>query len=195
MYNGTSLCNFFIAFFNLVLKEEKHGVRNWQAKYSCLKSGIWNLHSGKVWWAYYDLLICCLSSSWEEDTFCSFLVSFSSMQLNVNCKKTNMYFLCKIGIIGGTGLDDPDILEGRTEKYVDTPYGKVCIIFLFITESFCQFSRCLYALRIFRVVNECIKEVLAQLFLVAMYCGVLSLQKQSIIAKIMCKGHCTFSHL
>ncbi|KAJ7422505.1 hypothetical protein BTVI_13824 [Pitangus sulphuratus] len=35
-----------------------------------------------------------------------------------------MYFLCKIGIIGGTGLDDPDILEGRTEKYVDTPYGK-----------------------------------------------------------------------
>uniref|UniRef100_U3JEH1 S-methyl-5'-thioadenosine phosphorylase n=1 Tax=Ficedula albicollis TaxID=59894 RepID=U3JEH1_FICAL len=46
------------------------------------------------------------------------------MQLHVNCKKTNMYFLCKIGIIGGTGLDDPDILEGRTEKYVDTPYGK-----------------------------------------------------------------------
>uniref|UniRef100_A0A8C3KQZ1 S-methyl-5'-thioadenosine phosphorylase n=1 Tax=Calidris pygmaea TaxID=425635 RepID=A0A8C3KQZ1_9CHAR len=33
-------------------------------------------------------------------------------------------FLSKIGIIGGTGLDDPDILEGRTEKYVDTPYGK-----------------------------------------------------------------------
>ncbi|XP_074063538.1 S-methyl-5'-thioadenosine phosphorylase [Macrotis lagotis] len=30
----------------------------------------------------------------------------------------------KIGIIGGTGLDDPEILEGRTEKYVDTPYGK-----------------------------------------------------------------------
>ncbi|XP_058157920.1 S-methyl-5'-thioadenosine phosphorylase isoform X2 [Dasypus novemcinctus] len=30
----------------------------------------------------------------------------------------------KIGIIGGTGLDDPDILEGRTEKYVDTPFGK-----------------------------------------------------------------------
>ncbi|KPP62285.1 S-methyl-5'-thioadenosine phosphorylase-like [Scleropages formosus] len=30
----------------------------------------------------------------------------------------------KIGIIGGSGLDDPDILEGRVEKYVDTPYGK-----------------------------------------------------------------------
>ncbi|KAM8962015.1 S-methyl-5'-thioadenosine phosphorylase [Pelodytes ibericus] len=30
----------------------------------------------------------------------------------------------KVGIIGGSGLDDPDILEGRTEKYVDTPFGK-----------------------------------------------------------------------
>ncbi|KAG9344143.1 hypothetical protein JZ751_012625 [Albula glossodonta] len=29
-----------------------------------------------------------------------------------------------IGIIGGSGLDDPDILEERSEKYVDTPYGK-----------------------------------------------------------------------
>uniref|UniRef100_A0A8C5RX15 Purine nucleoside phosphorylase n=1 Tax=Laticauda laticaudata TaxID=8630 RepID=A0A8C5RX15_LATLA len=29
-----------------------------------------------------------------------------------------------IGIIGGTGLDDPEILEGRTEKHIDTPYGK-----------------------------------------------------------------------
>lgn len=82
-----------------------------------------------------------------------------------------MYFLCKIGIIGGTGLDDPDILEGRTEKYVDTPYGKVCITFLLITVTFCQFSRCLYALRIFRLV----KEVLVQLVLVAMCCGTLSL--------------------
>lgn len=34
-------------------------------------------------------------------------------------------FLLQIGIIGGSGLDDPDILEGRTERYVDTPYGKV----------------------------------------------------------------------
>ncbi|XP_018428941.1 PREDICTED: S-methyl-5'-thioadenosine phosphorylase [Nanorana parkeri] len=30
----------------------------------------------------------------------------------------------KVGIIGGSGLDDPDILEGRSEKYVDTPFGK-----------------------------------------------------------------------
>lgn len=34
-------------------------------------------------------------------------------------------FFVQIGIIGGSGLDDPDILEERTERYVDTPYGKV----------------------------------------------------------------------
>eukprot|EP01135_Chromosphaera_perkinsii_P010159 Nk52_evm25s2039 gene=Nk52_evmTU25s2039 len=30
----------------------------------------------------------------------------------------------KIGIIGGSGLDDPEILSNRTEVDVDTPYGK-----------------------------------------------------------------------
>eukprot|EP01137_Pigoraptor_chileana_P011580 Opistho-2@62681 len=30
----------------------------------------------------------------------------------------------KVGIIGGSGLDDPKLFENRTEKYVDTPYGK-----------------------------------------------------------------------
>lgn len=30
----------------------------------------------------------------------------------------------KIGIIGGSGLSNPDLLENRTEKLVDTPYGK-----------------------------------------------------------------------
>uniref|UniRef100_A0A8C4SGE2 S-methyl-5'-thioadenosine phosphorylase n=1 Tax=Erpetoichthys calabaricus TaxID=27687 RepID=A0A8C4SGE2_ERPCA len=34
------------------------------------------------------------------------------------------YLFSQIGIIGGSGLDDPDILEGRSEKYVETPYGK-----------------------------------------------------------------------
>lgn len=29
----------------------------------------------------------------------------------------------KIGIIGGTGLDDPEILENAKEKNVETPYG------------------------------------------------------------------------
>ncbi|KAF7271755.1 hypothetical protein GWI33_015398 [Rhynchophorus ferrugineus] len=30
----------------------------------------------------------------------------------------------KIGIIGGSGLDDPDILKNRIEKSVSTPYGE-----------------------------------------------------------------------
>ena len=34
-------------------------------------------------------------------------------------------FLTQIGIIGGSGLDDPDILHSRQEKFVITPYGKV----------------------------------------------------------------------
>ncbi|XP_053963439.1 S-methyl-5'-thioadenosine phosphorylase-like [Anastrepha ludens] len=31
--------------------------------------------------------------------------------------------MIKVGIIGGSGLDDPDILEGRQEKTVTTPFG------------------------------------------------------------------------
>lgn len=30
----------------------------------------------------------------------------------------------KIGIIGGSGLDDPDIISEKVEKPIDTPYGK-----------------------------------------------------------------------
>jgi len=30
----------------------------------------------------------------------------------------------KIGIIGGTGLDDPDLLQDRQEKFVTTPFGE-----------------------------------------------------------------------
>lgn len=30
----------------------------------------------------------------------------------------------KIGIIGGSGLDDPDLLENRREEIVETIYGK-----------------------------------------------------------------------
>ena len=29
----------------------------------------------------------------------------------------------KIGIIGGSGLDDPDVLERSAEVSIDTPYG------------------------------------------------------------------------
>ena len=32
--------------------------------------------------------------------------------------------MVKIGIIGGSGLDDPKILENPQEKQVETPYGK-----------------------------------------------------------------------
>ena len=31
--------------------------------------------------------------------------------------------MSKIGIIGGSGLDDPDILEGPSEASMETPYG------------------------------------------------------------------------
>lgn len=30
----------------------------------------------------------------------------------------------QVGIMGGTGLDDPQILNNRVEKSVDTPFGK-----------------------------------------------------------------------
>lgn len=29
----------------------------------------------------------------------------------------------KIGVIGGTGLDNPDIIENRKEIIISTPYG------------------------------------------------------------------------
>ncbi|MBF0370283.1 MAG: S-methyl-5'-thioadenosine phosphorylase [Magnetococcales bacterium] len=32
--------------------------------------------------------------------------------------------MIKVGIIGGSGLDNPDILQNPTEEAVDTPYGK-----------------------------------------------------------------------
>merc|ERR1711976_975174 len=41
-----------------------------------------------------------------------------------NHKTDSMGSPVKIGIIGGTGLDNPDFIESRQEKYVDTPFGK-----------------------------------------------------------------------
>ena len=35
------------------------------------------------------------------------------------------FLLLQVGIIGGSGLDDPDILQNRQEKYVKTPFGEV----------------------------------------------------------------------
>lgn len=34
----------------------------------------------------------------------------------------------KIGIIGGTGLDNSDLIEKRSEKNVETPYGLINIV-------------------------------------------------------------------
>lgn len=34
----------------------------------------------------------------------------------------------KIGIIGGTGLDNPDIMENRKEKIINTPYGSAEVV-------------------------------------------------------------------
>ena len=38
----------------------------------------------------------------------------------------------QIGIMGGTGLDDLDILEDRKEKRVHTPFGEVNNVFVFL---------------------------------------------------------------
>jgi purine nucleoside phosphorylase len=39
-------------------------------------------------------------------------------------------FICQvvIGIIGGSGIDDPDLLEDRKEVEVHTPFGEVYFI-------------------------------------------------------------------
>ncbi|KAL3286491.1 hypothetical protein HHI36_000996 [Cryptolaemus montrouzieri] len=39
-------------------------------------------------------------------------------------KIEDMSLHIKVGIIGGTGMDNPDIMKNREEKEVDTPFGK-----------------------------------------------------------------------
>lgn len=34
------------------------------------------------------------------------------------------HFFVQIGIIGGSGFEDPNILQNIREEYVDTPFGK-----------------------------------------------------------------------
>lgn len=41
-----------------------------------------------------------------------------------------VFVLLQVGIIGGSGLDNPDILENREEKHVTTPFGEVSHLFL-----------------------------------------------------------------
>lgn len=44
--------------------------------------------------------------------------------LHIKCENSDLDPVqVKIGIIGGSGLDDPDILEERKENVVDTPFG------------------------------------------------------------------------
>ncbi|KAI9578057.1 hypothetical protein GQX74_013951 [Glossina fuscipes] len=44
--------------------------------------------------------------------------------LHIKCEDTDLDPVpVKIGIIGGSGLDDPDILEERKETSIDTPFG------------------------------------------------------------------------
>ena len=42
-----------------------------------------------------------------------------------HCCHVTCCFVTQVGIIGGTGLDNPDLLEDRAEKEVATPFGKV----------------------------------------------------------------------
>lgn len=48
----------------------------------------------------------------------------------------------KIGIIGGTGLDNPDIIEKRKETIISTPYGSVEVVQGAIQGVPCVRSRC-----------------------------------------------------
>lgn len=57
--------------------------------------------------------------------------------------KLFLFYLKQVGIIGGSGLDDPEILEDRREIYRETPYGTFsCIFFFFFFQKnfFIQFG-------------------------------------------------------
>lgn len=84
----------------------------------------------------FSAFICVLISILylkHYENFCVFqaiiqIKDFSSLILILSVGDFIKFFV-QIGIIGGSGLDDPDILEERTERYVDTPYGKVsCVL-------------------------------------------------------------------
>lgn len=47
-----------------------------------------------------------------------------NLNLGLTLKNVTLH-VAQIGIIGGTGIDDPDILSERNEKDVTTPFGKV----------------------------------------------------------------------
>ena len=43
----------------------------------------------------------------------------------------SLFMIWQIGIIGGSGLDNPELLDNRQEKEVTTVYGKVYLLFMF----------------------------------------------------------------
>ncbi len=45
------------------------------------------------------------------------------MTISLKKEGTLFFYMVKVGIIGGSGLDDPQILENFFEKEVETPYG------------------------------------------------------------------------
>ena len=52
----------------------------------------------------------------------------------MNCNQFD-FETFQIGIIGGSGLSNPEILKNGEEKQVDTPYGKVIhpVYFIILT--------------------------------------------------------------
>ena len=52
------------------------------------------------------------------------------------------HFAAQVGIIGGTGLDNPELLEDRAEKEVDTPFGKARGSTIFVSVVLVRVPRC-----------------------------------------------------
>ena len=68
----------------------------------------------------YILTVLCSSPFPARDVYKGTIIDLVRSVCNLS------RLLLQIGIIGGTGLDDPDILQDRQEIIANTPYGKVC---------------------------------------------------------------------
>lgn len=75
------------------------------------------------WYSHFTLVIGTIS------ILISLLTNYKDPQETTfwDAFRTFILFLqVKIGIIGGSGLSNPEILKNGKEVSVDTPYGKVC---------------------------------------------------------------------
>lgn len=58
----------------------------------------------------------------------------------LKCSFFSTVFIClvyiQVGIIGGSGLDDPEILDERREIYRETPYGKYLKIVITLSADY-----------------------------------------------------------